>query len=173
MTEPTEEPVRCVIFYRALVRVVELHVDGRMFQGDATALSKGGWTFKLDAGERVRSIAIARVLEHQLLATPEVERSPEHNVVRMYRERDHAHHRDRVCGLEPDEVRRRLELDDQVFLVARPEELMEKPFFTPAESTAADASPPPRTEKTANTFTYSQRKIRKQFKNSRNSDKNQ
>ena len=42
--EPTDEPVRCIIFYRALVRVVELYVDGRMFPGDATALSKGGWT---------------------------------------------------------------------------------------------------------------------------------
>ena len=45
--EPTEEPVRCIIFYRALVKVVELYVDGRMMQGDASALSKGGWSFKL------------------------------------------------------------------------------------------------------------------------------
>ncbi len=70
MTEPTEEIVRCQIPYRALVKVVELYVDGRMFQGDASALSKGGWSFKLDAGERVRSIAIATVLEKELMAQP-------------------------------------------------------------------------------------------------------
>ena len=61
--EPTEEPVRCVIPYRALVKVVELHVDGRMFQGDASALSKGLWSFKLDDEERIRAIAAAAVLE--------------------------------------------------------------------------------------------------------------
>ncbi len=70
VTEPTEETVRCQIQYRALVKVVELYVDGRMFQGDASALSKGGWSFKLDAGERVRSIAIATVLEKELMAQP-------------------------------------------------------------------------------------------------------
>ena len=57
--EPTEEPVKCLIHYRALVKVVELYVDGRMMQGDASSLSKGGWSFRLDAGERIRAIAIA------------------------------------------------------------------------------------------------------------------
>ena len=51
--EPTKEPVRCIIFYRALVKVVELYADGRMMQGDASALTKGGWTFKIDEGELV------------------------------------------------------------------------------------------------------------------------
>ena len=44
-----------------------------MFQGDATALSKGGWTFKLEEKERVRALAIAAVLENQLQAVPELE----------------------------------------------------------------------------------------------------
>ena len=74
LLEPIEELVRCVIQYRALVKVVELYVDGRMMmQGDATALSKGGWTFKIDEGARIRAIAPAAVLEGQLLAMPEPE----------------------------------------------------------------------------------------------------
>ena len=38
--EPTEEVVRMVIPYRALTKVVELYVDGRMHQGDASTLAK-------------------------------------------------------------------------------------------------------------------------------------
>eukprot|EP00973_Karenia_brevis_P009582 1293790-Karenia_brevis.AAC.1 len=34
--EPTEEPVKIVVFYRAIVKLVELYVDGRMMQGDAS-----------------------------------------------------------------------------------------------------------------------------------------
>ena len=45
-------------------------MDGRMMQGDASALHKGGWSFKLDEGERVRAIAGATVLESQLLGIP-------------------------------------------------------------------------------------------------------
>jgi hypothetical protein len=40
--EPIEEPVQCLIDYRTLVKVMELYADGRMLQGDASALSKGG-----------------------------------------------------------------------------------------------------------------------------------
>ena len=57
--EPTEEPVKTSIPYRALIKVVELHMDGRMFQGDATTLSKGGWTYRIDADESVRAVAAA------------------------------------------------------------------------------------------------------------------
>eukprot|EP00973_Karenia_brevis_P054381 7555419-Karenia_brevis.AAC.1 len=32
--EPTEEPVKIVVFYRAIVKLVELYVDGRLMQGD-------------------------------------------------------------------------------------------------------------------------------------------
>ena len=122
--EPTEEPVRCVIFYRALVKVIELYVDGRMMQGDASALSKGGWSFKLDEGERIRAIATATVLENQLLAAPELEeegisgsgvvyrKSPEGSYS-MYDERDRKDYRDYRLGLKPDDVRRRLLLDER------------------------------------------------------------
>jgi hypothetical protein len=61
--EPTEEPLRAIVFYRALVKVVELQVDGRMMQGDATALSRGGWSFKVQEEERIRAVAIAAALE--------------------------------------------------------------------------------------------------------------
>ncbi len=40
--EPTEEIVSILINYRTLVKLVELYVDGRMMQGDAAALGKGG-----------------------------------------------------------------------------------------------------------------------------------
>ena len=40
--EPTEEVVKVVIPYQAIVKLVELYADGRMMQGDATELTKGG-----------------------------------------------------------------------------------------------------------------------------------
>ena len=60
----------CIIFYRALVKVVELYVDGRMMQGDASALSKGGWSFKVHEKESVQAIASAAVIESRLLSIP-------------------------------------------------------------------------------------------------------
>ena len=59
--EATDELVRVIVFYPALVRVVELHVGGRMMQGDASELTKGGWTFKVAPNERIRAIASALV----------------------------------------------------------------------------------------------------------------
>ena len=59
--EPTTDPVKCVIFYPALVKVVELYQEGRMHQGDASALSKGGWAYKIRAEDRIRAIAEAVV----------------------------------------------------------------------------------------------------------------
>ena len=70
--EPTEELVKLTILYRTLVKVVELYVDGRMFQGDASALAKGGWSFKLSEEEAVRAIAGAMILDHQLRKTPKI-----------------------------------------------------------------------------------------------------
>ena len=70
--EPTEDFVKLTILYRTLVKVVELHVDGRMFQGDASALAKGGWSFKLSEEESVRAIAGALILEHQIRSTPKM-----------------------------------------------------------------------------------------------------
>ena len=40
-TEPTPEVAKAIVFYSALVKVVELLQDGRMMQGDATILAKG------------------------------------------------------------------------------------------------------------------------------------
>ena len=68
---PTDEPVRSIVLYQALVRAVELYVDGRMFQGDATTLSKGGWMFKVREEERVRAIAGASVLAERLMCAPD------------------------------------------------------------------------------------------------------
>ena len=51
--EPTEEPVKVLIFYPALVKVVELLTGGRMMQGDSTALTRGGWSFKVREEERI------------------------------------------------------------------------------------------------------------------------
>ena len=68
--EPTEEVVKITILYRTLIKVVELYVDGRMFQGDASALTKGGWTFKLSEEEEIRAIAGALVMEHELKKAP-------------------------------------------------------------------------------------------------------
>ena len=57
--EPTGKPVETSIKYPALVKVVELYVDGRMHQGDASTLSKGGWMFNITSEERVRAVAQA------------------------------------------------------------------------------------------------------------------
>ncbi len=70
---PAEEPVRCLIYYQTLVKVVELYADGRVMQGDASALSKGEWSFKIDEDGRTPATAAAPVLQSQLLATPEPE----------------------------------------------------------------------------------------------------
>ena len=51
--EPTRDPVMCMIHYRAIHKVVELYVDGRMHHGDVTQLAQGGWTFKIEQHDRV------------------------------------------------------------------------------------------------------------------------
>ena len=66
----TDDPVRSVLPYRSLVKGVELYQDGRMMQGDASALSKGGWSLKLSEGEAVRAIATAVTLEDKVLSLP-------------------------------------------------------------------------------------------------------
>ena len=59
----------------------------------------------------------------------------------------------RALGLEPDEVSRRLQEDDMIFNIVRPEELMEEPLI-PLEKDV------PR-----NSFTYSQRRHMKMREN--------
>ena len=50
--EPTDEYVKVMVSYTAVIRTVELHVDGRLMQGDASALSKGGWSLKMEDAEK-------------------------------------------------------------------------------------------------------------------------
>ena len=59
---PTESAVKIIVPYANIVKLVELYVEGRMMQGDASALSKGGWTFRVESRERVRAISEAMVL---------------------------------------------------------------------------------------------------------------
>eukprot|EP00973_Karenia_brevis_P022038 3031143-Karenia_brevis.AAC.1 len=63
-------------------------------QGDASSLSKGGWTFKIHDQERIRAIASATALEEQFLPGA------------------HAAYR---LGLDPEYVRERMLRDDSVF----------------------------------------------------------
>ena len=53
--EPTGEEVKLTIQYVNIVRKVELQQTGRMFQGDSTALAKGGWKFRVDQLESGKS----------------------------------------------------------------------------------------------------------------------
>ena len=152
MLEPIEEPVRCIIFYRALVKVVELYVDGTMTHGDdASALSKGGWSFKIEEGERIRAIASATALEDRMLTVPEIEEQGDEGLTRqkevdksycLYDGRDRKEYKIHRLGLKPDEVRLALLKDDAVFNIVRPEELMKQPLFTQQQESSRDAAQP-------------------------------
>eukprot|EP00973_Karenia_brevis_P022639 3115728-Karenia_brevis.AAC.1 len=78
-------------------------------QGDASSLSKGGWTFRIHDQERIRAIASATALEEHFSSSA------------------HAAYR---LGLDPENVRERMQRDDSVFKVARPEQLMEQSWNT-------------------------------------------
>jgi hypothetical protein len=45
---PGTEPAKAVVFYIALVKVVELLGDCRMMQGDSSDLAKGGWALRMN-----------------------------------------------------------------------------------------------------------------------------
>ena len=176
MLEPTEEPLEGIIFYRALVKVVELYVDGRMMQGDASALSKGGWSFKVDEGERVRAIAAAVVLENQLAAEPRTclaeSQSPEESLSVLLDGRDRRHHWEQALRPRSEATKLRLMQDEVVFNIARPEDLMNQSQPAPGKSggrSAPSASSPgkselngepavPQVKGGANSFTYGQKK---------------
>jgi len=167
--EPTEEPVKSIIFYRALVKVVELYVDGRMFQGDASTLAKGGWTFKIDEGERIRAISSAIVVENQLLSTLkegsgsgmsyEKEKDGSYCLrdVRSKEMRD-----THGLGLSLDVINAVLARDEEVFSIAQPEELMQAPWHPPKQEVGSETAGPLLKETSAkevsNSFTYTQRK---------------
>eukprot|EP00973_Karenia_brevis_P072386 10053912-Karenia_brevis.AAC.1 len=74
-------------------------------QGDASSLSKGGWTFKIHDQERIRAIASQTALAEHI--------SPSSKAVHC-------------LGLDLEYVRRRMLRDDMVFKVAEPEQLMDQ-----------------------------------------------
>eukprot|EP00973_Karenia_brevis_P017935 2464656-Karenia_brevis.AAC.1 len=100
-------------------------------QGDASSLSKGGWTFKIHDQERIRAIASATALAEHI--------SPSFKAA--YR-----------LGLDPEYVREHMLRDDSVFKVAEPEQLMDQSWNT---SRVKEESEP---AKAANTLTYAQKK---------------
>jgi hypothetical protein len=177
--EPTEEPVRIIVLYVALVKVVELQVGGRMMQGDTTVLTRGGWSFKLREEEKLRAIAIATILEDKLLALPEPETplrgqegltysqvgSPfdwQDESYQLSDKRDQENYRDSRLGLGIKEIRRRLQQDEAIFNIAKPEELMEHPWTTQQQGSGGAATGPlPGSvdeSQPVNSFTYSQKK---------------
>jgi hypothetical protein len=176
--EPTEEPVRIIVFYSALVKVVELQVGGRMMQGDTTVLTREGWSFKVREEEKIRAIFIATILE-KLLALPEPEtplRSQEgltysqvgspfdwqDESYQLSDKRDQEDYRDSRLGLGIKEIKRRVQQDEAIFNIAKPEELMEHPWTTQQQGSggAATGSLPGSVDgsQPVNSFTYSQKK---------------
>ena len=71
--DPTDEVVKVSVQYDALVRTVELLHSHRLMHGDASALSKGGWSYKIMREDQIRAIACAAVLEDELLSRPAVD----------------------------------------------------------------------------------------------------
>ena len=63
VTTPTEDPVMINVHYRQLVLMVELYQDGRIVQGYASTLAKGGWRLRLDHADRVNAVSAALVLD--------------------------------------------------------------------------------------------------------------
>ena len=119
--ETTEDPVMAMIPYRAIVRTVELLVDGRMFAGDASALSKGGWQFKVSHTEGIRAIAEAVVLSDELRSLDyEISVDPTGSSMR-----------NRAAGIARPyslDVQARLAADEKVFHILDPSVLMDKPL---------------------------------------------
>ena len=108
-TEPTDEIIKCIIYYRALVKAVELHVDGRMMQGDATQLSRGGWSFKMDEEEGVRAISAALLVARDIDSRTAVKELGQSNqaILRDVDVEEH-HLREAALGLPADDVQERL-----------------------------------------------------------------
>ena len=149
--------MRSLIGYQAIVKVVELYADGRMTNGDSSALCKGGWQFKIDREECLRAVAEAVIVSEALCGTvagcdlddpPRASRALHPKAV-----------------LEPSVIEAYLEQDDRVFHVAYPEELMEAECFVPRPgSCCATARAGPldgsagEEVKQASTLTYAQKK---------------
>ena len=139
-----------------------------MMQGDSTALTRGGWSFKVREEERLRAIAIATVVEDRLLSQGSLTCSSvgspfdwNDKSYQLSDRRGRDNHRDLSMGLGISEVKRRLQEDENIFHIARPEDLMEHPL-TPQQGSGVSATRPlPGSENgnhSANSFTYSQKK---------------
>ena len=152
-----------------------------MMQGDASALHKGGWSFKLDESERVRAIAGATVLENQLLGLPTriiggdggagltSEEGPA-GTEYLNDARHALQWRNRQSGIPRSVVEARLQRDEAVFNILHPEDLMVNPLSTVSSGAGCIAAGTGQEgldsesirsvdpAQAVNSFTYSQRK---------------
>ena len=147
-----------------------------MMQGDSTALTRGGWSFKVREEERFRAIAIAAVIESQVVCQNSFAYHPvgtihgyegndnprkEDESYQLYDKKCVDDYRNLSMGLGISEVRRRLEEDEKVFHVAKPEDLTENPLIPGRGSGCSASGLPPGDvsgKPTASSFTYSQKK---------------
>ena len=124
---PSDTPVKIQIWYRMLVRLVEVYQDGRMMHGDSTALSRGGWTFRMTREDLKRGVALAAVLQDELLSIPEPHADVAKQTAGMVRiDRDDGSYILTDC--RDASIRQRLALDGHIFNIADPAALMEESF---------------------------------------------
>ncbi|MDP7559647.1 MAG: hypothetical protein QF745_03810, partial [Planctomycetota bacterium] len=124
-----------VVFYSALVKVVELYVDGRLFQGDASTLGNGGWSYRMSDEESIRAVANAAVVASQCERVPVQRAAPASELF------DSPDAEEAFCLIDGGErnrsLRRRLGLttktiqeriveDEQVFAIVDPAEMVKK-----------------------------------------------
>ena len=140
-----------LINYRTLVKLVELYVDGRMMQGDATALGKGGWSFRIEKEDSIRAIASAIVAEEKAADEPALVMKTEGGSYCLQERRSHS--------LTPQALYAHMLRDEAVFNVADPADLMEQPFYPKAEQSDPRSAPIvlQKTDDGANSLTYAQR----------------
>ena len=147
MTEPTGEQVKAIVFYSALVKAVELYLDGRMHQGDASTLASGGWSYRIDNSESFRAIATANILAARLESVPESQQLTEAGICYavgeegeccLYDARQRVRFWQKRVGIPRNEVQRRMEEDERIFSVTDPADLMEMPPWDTADTEESD-----------------------------------
>ena len=138
--EPTEELVKLILPYRVLVLIVELSVEGKIVAGDLATLNKMGWSFRVTRRDKIRAISCAIAEKERLFTGLELCREQKGGVVI------------KEAPLAGNDLRSRIERDDEVFAILDPKEL--------GERVAARRSQP--TEQKGkvktNTLSYAQRK---------------
>ena len=121
---------------------------------------------------KIRAIAIAAVIENQVVSQNSFayhpvgtihgyEEDEEDRSYQFYDKRCVHDYRNLSMGLGISEVKRRLEEDEKVFNVVKPEDLMENPLIPGRGSGCSASGLPPGDvsgKPTANSFTYSQKK---------------